>query len=173
MKYYFFVTAVTLLVFFSPQKIFAQSNYVLPYPSTMPGTIWYKVHLVIEEIEKYWYFGNFAQFEYNLKESDKYLVEAETLFEYKQYLLGYKALKKSDQYFIQAPKYIQKAEKEQKNTEGKQKELQAAAEKHKEVLKKTMNDLPESMTWRPEKEAPTKLPLRKAIQDSIQLRNNI
>ena len=68
--------------------MFAESQYVLPYPSAMPGSFLYKLNLVQEEILRYWYFGDFGQFKYNLGLSDKYLVEAKTLFEYKQYLLA-------------------------------------------------------------------------------------
>src|SRR3990167_6873899 len=91
---------LTLLCFaFIAPKIYAQSSYVLPYPGEMPGNKVYKLNLIKEKLEKYFYFGNFSQFNYNLKYADKYLVEAKTLFEYKQFLLGDSALKKSDSYF--------------------------------------------------------------------------
>ncbi len=76
-----------LLSLFLPLSSFAQSDYVLPYPSSMPGSIYYKLHLAWESVIEYWNFGDFGQFIYNLKQFNKYVVEAKTLFEYIQYLL--------------------------------------------------------------------------------------
>src|SRR3989338_9822486 len=117
---------IFLIVLFSiqiifPFKVYAESSYVLPYPSYMPGSVYYKTHLVLEKLERYWYFGNFSQFVYNLKLSDKYLVEAKTLFEYKQYLFAYDALKKSDVYFDKAFLFLNKAKEEGKNIAQKEK----------------------------------------------------
>src|SRR5687768_12398331 len=97
---YFVIYSITVLLFlFTPASTLAQSDYVLPYPSSMPGSSLYKIRLIFEEINKYWYFGNISQFTYNLRQSDKYLIEAKTLFEYKQYFLAYQALEKSNHYF--------------------------------------------------------------------------
>lgn len=150
---------------------FAQSDYVLPYPSVMPGGISYKLHLIIEEIEKYWYFGNFGQFEYNLKESDKYLIEAKTLFEYNQYLLGSKALKKSDLYFSKISLYLNKAKEEHKIIDSKRSLLREAAKKHIEVLSRLQKEAPETFLWRPEKVQPTYLYLKKDIEQSMLIRS--
>src|SRR5690242_11831315 len=130
----FLLVTYYYLVF--PSCIFAKSTYVLPYPSTMPGSFYYKLHLALEEFMQYWYYGNFGQFKYNLKESDKYLVEAKTLFEYNQYLLGYKALKKSDSYFQKTKPFLAKAQKEGNSIVDKISLLQQAAAKHIEVLEK-------------------------------------
>ncbi|MCL4418692.1 hypothetical protein M1146_01160 [Patescibacteria group bacterium] len=151
--------------------VYAQSDYVLPYPSVMPGGISYKLHLIIEEIEKYWYFGNFGQFEYNLKESDKYLIEAKTLFEYNQYLLGSKALKKSDLYFSRIFPYLTKAKKEHKIIDSKRSLLREAAKKHIEVLSRLQREVPETFLWRPEKVQPTYLYLKKDIEQSMSIRS--
>ena len=61
-------------------RAFAESPYVLPYPSAMPGSIFYKLNLIQDELLRFWYFGDFGQFKYNLAQSDKYLVEAINLF---------------------------------------------------------------------------------------------
>lgn len=161
-----------LTIFLAP-KVFAQSNYVLPYPSAMPGSSSYKVHLIIEKIEEYWYFGNLAQFTYNLKISDKYLVEAKTLFEYKQYLLGYKALQKSNFYFQNTKPFLTRAKSEGKDTGEKEKILKNAALKHQEVLQNIKLTVPDVFTWTPEKDHPTKLYLRNSIEESISLRKKI
>ncbi len=165
----FFIVILFLLL---PQISFAQSNYVLPYPSGMPGSIAYKFHLIYENLSKYWHFGNFGQFEYNLKMADKYLVEAKTLFEYKQYLLGHEALKKSDSYFAKIRSSLLKAEKENKNAINKIITLKEASKKHIEVLKKIDLDTPDIFIWEPEKSSPTTLFLKKAIIESIKIREN-
>src|SRR3989344_5659903 len=100
-----------IFLFIFAEQCIAESIYVLPYPSSMPGNKLYKVHLFLESLEQYWYFGSFGQFKYSLKESDKYLVEAKTLFDYKQYILANKALQKSDIYFSRTFPFLVKAKK--------------------------------------------------------------
>jgi hypothetical protein len=152
------------------QTAFAKSDYVLPYPSSMPGSFFYKMHLVYESFSKYWYFGDFGQFDYNLKMSDKYLVEAKTLFEYRQYLLGDKALSKSDKYFVNILPSLISARKNGKNILQKRALLNEASEKHIEVLREIMEIVPSTFTWEPEKSLPTTLNLKDALSESIELR---
>lgn len=167
-----FFLFIIILFLVLPRISFAQSSYVLPYPSVMQGSLSYRIHLIYESVSKYWYFGNFGQFNYNLKMADKYLVEAKTLFEYKQYLLGYKALKKSDKYFIKILPNLVRAEKNGKNILQKKAVFDNASLKHMEVLQEIKNTIPSIFIWEPEKSIPTNLKLREAINLSIQLRNN-
>lgn len=155
-----------------PRSVFADSLYVLPYPSAMPGSIWYKLDLVKEAIDKFWYWGDFGQFDYNLSESDKYLVEAKTLFEYKQYLLGYNALLKSDSYFRKILPSLTSAKNHDKDISEKQEILKNAVGKHIEVLTQIENEVPASFNWAPEKKPSTNLELKKAIENSIQERHD-
>ncbi len=162
-----------LLLFFSflfPYEAIAASSYVLPYPSSMPGSKFYMLSKLSEKASRYWYFGNLGQFAYNLKEADKYLVQAKTLFEYNQYLLAVSALHKSDEYFSLTPTFLNRAKKENKDVSDKEKILQSAAEKHIEVLKSLENVLPETFLWEPEKSQPQDLPIRNDIQTAIKIR---
>lgn len=162
---------LTLGVFlFFSQISFAASSYVLPYPSIMPGGIAYKMHLVLEKIQQIWYFGSFGQFTYNLKESDKYLVEAKTLFEYQQYLLGFNSLEKSDSYFAQTLPNLQKAQKEGKDIREKQMLLHEASLKHEEVLEKMEKETPADFYWSPEKNPASLLEIHQLIQQAIKER---
>lgn len=167
----FVLVFLFLILFKTP--VFAQSNYVLPYPSNMPGGLSYKIHLLYENISKYWYFGDFGKFNYNLKMADKYLVEAKTLFEYKQYLLGYKALAKSDFYFPKSLVSIINAENNNKNISQKKIILKQAALKHIEVLERMKVDSPDTFNWQPEKALPTMLKIREKIERSINIRKNV
>lgn len=153
-----------------PTTASAQSSYVLPYPSSMPGSRFYQLHLIWEKIGEYWYFGNFGQFNYNLKQSDKYLVKTKTLFEYKQFLLGQKALLKSNFYFRNTKPFLLLAQKENKDIFQKSITLKNAATKHIEVLRKIENDTPETFLWKPEKLPPTTLELKKTIDEAIGIR---
>lgn len=160
---------VFLFFIISLNTSYASSSYVLPYPSTMPGGISYKVHLVWEKLMQYWYFGDFGSFEYNLKESDKYLVEAKTLFEYNQYLLGFAALQKSNNYFTKTLPFLDKAKKSGKNITDKREELRQAAAKHIEVLQKMDNETPAQFVWSPEKKPSSTLQIRELIEQGIAL----
>ena len=169
MRIYLFII-LFFLIFSNPSRAFADSDYVLPYPSAMPGSIFYKLNLIQEEILKFWHFGDFGQFKYNLQQSDKYLVEAKTLFDYKQYLLAYQALQKSDNYFKKIESVILSAKKNGKNTIDKEKLLKEAAEKHIEELAKLKQNLPPTFEWRPEKQQPRILNLKEAFEISIKIR---
>lgn len=167
------VILICLFFILSPYPIFAQSTYVLPYPSSMPGSIYYKLNLLQEKLEAVWYFGNFGQFTYNLKYADRYLVEAKTLFEYKQYLLADKALSKSNMYFQQTSISLANAEGERKDTSEKQALLQQAALKHSEILEKLKQELPESFDWQPEKEEGIRLNLYNNVEKAIDIREKV
>lgn len=149
---------------------FASSSYVLPYPSTMPGGINYQLHVAWGKISRYWYFGNFGQFAYHLKESDKYLVEAKTLFEYQQYLLGYKALQKSNDYFLQTLPHLEKAKREEKDITQKHSMLHEASLKHSEILQKMQDETPAVFNWSPEKNPSSLLTIHQLIQKSLKER---
>ena len=153
-----------------PSNAFAESSYVLPYPSAMPGNIFYKLNLIKEEILKYWYFGDFGQFHFNLKRSDKYLVEAKTLFDYKQYLLALLALQKSDKYFGKIYPNLLSAKNKGKKLAEKETIFKEAAKKHIEELTKLKSSVPSVFAWTPERELPTNLKLWESIDTSILLR---
>ncbi len=171
MKSYFLLIYLFILLSFPP-RIFAESTYVLPYPSAMPGSFWYKLNYLHEFFDRFWYFGNFSQFTYSLKQADKYLVESKTLFEYGQYLLAYRALEASNKYFKEAPFFLLRAEKENKDISEKFSLLKNAAEKHAEVLGEIKEDVPANFLWKPEKEEQTYLRIHELIDNSINVRLN-
>ena len=131
------------------------AEYVLPYPSYMPGNKLYNLTRMIDKIENYWYFGPIAQTKYHLKLSDKYLVEAKTLFEYEQYLLAVDALSRSDSQFsaLSASKIVREA-----------------AQKHREVLEALLSAVPSEFIWAPEKTAPTTLDIKGLLLRALTLR---
>lgn len=161
-----------IVSFFASPVSFAQSEYVLPYPSSMPGSKFYVISSAWDTVMKYWHFGVFSQFFYNLKQSDKYLVEAKTLFEYKQYLLAYTALQKSDEYFEQAKIVLKEAAKQQRNLEEKRQTLKQAALKHREVLLALRSSVPENFLWQPEKAVSSSLDIEQQISEAIRLRES-
>lgn len=165
-----FVVLLFLLFLTFNKSVFAQSAYVLPYPSYMPGSSIYKIHLIWEELMSFYYFGNFAQLTYNLKQTDKYLVEARTLFEYKQYLLAVKALEKSNKYFEKTQIYLDNAKQEGKDITQKKSLLKNAALKHIEVIDKIRNHAPETFTWEPEKDHPSELNISGILDKSKKIR---
>jgi len=161
---------VLLLFLITKHTASAQSTYVLPYPSFMPGTIFYKLNLIEEKLMFYWYFGNFGKHAYNLKLADKYLVEAKTLFEYKQYLLAHNALLKSDEYFKKAGVYLLTAQTDNKNIKEKKVVFKEASLKHIEELELIRNMTPEKFVWTPEKSKSTILNISEAIKKSVVIR---
>lgn len=161
------------LNFIVPSFASAESTYVLPYPSYMPGNFFYQPRLIISKISKYIYFGDFGKFDYNLKESDHYLVEAKTLFDYQQYLLGSEALGKSDEYFKKIYPALENARKNGKDISERDLILKEASRKHMETLGHLNEHLPEEVEWNPENSTPTKLNFKKIIENSINIRNSV
>src|SRR3989338_9208325 len=95
---------IFLYVFlFSP--IVSAAEYILPYPSIMPGNRLYSLLQLKDAFMNFWYFGDMAKVKYNLALSDRYLIEAKTLFEYKQYKLATNSLKKSTEHYVLALLY--------------------------------------------------------------------
>lgn len=166
------ILVFVVIFFLFANQVFASSSYVLPYPSAMPGNVLYKLNLVKESLLRFWYFGDFGQFKYNLKESDKYLVEAKTLFEYEQYFLAFKSLQKSDDYFGKTLPYLLNAQKNRKNISVNRNILREAALKHIQVLSRLAKDLPLIFVWTPEKDKPTTLNIKEKIDQSISIREN-
>jgi len=137
---------------------FVYAEYVLPYPSFMPGNKIYAITRIVDKLKNYWYFGEIAQQKYHLGLGDKYLVEAKTLFEYKQYLLAADALSRSDKEFSLLQKTPLAVE---------------AAKKHVEVLESLKSTTPQEFTWSPEKVAASTLHLGSMIQSSITIRERL
>jgi len=98
------LVGIVIFLSVSPQ---VRAEYVLPYPSAMPGNKLYRIMRIIDELKKPLYFGSITRYKYHLSLADKYLVEAKTLFEYKQYLLAVDALERSDREFQEATPLLQ------------------------------------------------------------------
>lgn len=139
----------------------------------MPGHLLYKVRLVQEYFEKFWYFGDFGQLSFNQRMSDRYLVEAKTLFEYKQYLLATKALDKSNDYFRKIPGNLLQAKKNNKIIVDKKERVFNEREKHIEVLEELRDDLPPQFVWQDEYKDAQNLELEELINKSIVIRKKI
>lgn len=166
----FVVFLFLLFVFTSPVHA---SSYVLPYPGIMPGNKLYKVSEFVDFAKNFYSIGDFAQFKYNLSQSDKYLVEAKTLFEYNQYPLAARALQKSNDYFKKVPEVLHLAQKRGKNIQEKKTIYETAKEKHIEVLTKLKSELPESFVWQDEKKAPVTIQIGNLIDQSLQERSQL
>ena len=140
MRRLYLILIFVLFFFLFTSTVFAESSYVLPYPSSMPGSSLYKVHI---------------------------------LFEYKQYLLAYKALEKSNNYFLKLPSDLKKAQGSGKNIIEKENIFYEASRKHVEILKSLKIETPESFVWRPEKGSQSNLAIHKLIDISIKLRQSV
>lgn len=168
-------TALSALVFcFCLLSIVSQvrAEYVLPYPSAMPGSKFYKLSLFIDTLQSYWVWGSIARFRFNLAQADKYLVQSKTLFEYKQYLLGSEGLKTSISYVRTLKPVILKAYSEGKDIKPTVILYTEALKTHIKVLEELKEQVPQQITWKPEREKETVLNLHRLIDEAIQLDNS-
>jgi hypothetical protein len=136
----------------------------------MPGNKLYKVSRIVDKLQNYWNWGNVAQERFHLGLADKYLVEAKTLFEYDQYLLGVDALKRSNSEFMQVKPYIEKAKTSGMEIQSLVDTFTAAEGKHEEVLIGLKRTVPEDFVWTPEKVAPTTLLLHQLLDEAVKIR---
>lgn len=170
MKYFLSLFLLTL-IFSTPSLVF--SEYVLPYPSVMPGNKIYKVSRVLDQLKRYWSFGSITKAKYIMNMADKYLVEAKTLFEYKQYLLAFDALNRSDNEIIKLPSLIATGISEKKNMSLVVASIKEEMIAHERLLEKLQKELPLKFTWTPEKKASTELSIYDRLTKSIKLRQDM
>jgi len=149
------------------------AEYVLPYPSYMPGNKMYQVSRIIDTLKNYWYWGTIAQIKYHLGLADKYLVEAKTLFEYKQYLLATDALLRSDAELTGIIPLIEKGSVEGKDMSQFENTIVEAMQVHLEKLEVMAEQLPGEFLWTPEKKDATNLSIRQMLDTAISIRQNI
>ena len=173
MKHIVLVFVMLLSIGLSPNLVCAADSYVLPYPSLLPGNKFYSISQLWESAERFWYFGDFGQITFTLKLADKYLVEAKTLFEYEQYLLGYNALQKSNLYFSQLPTLLSSAQLHGKRIAEFDSKIKNAAKKHNEELERIKQEIPEAFLWSPEYSPPQNLLLHKEIDRAITIRGKV
>lgn len=157
-----------IIFFGTTHTVYAQ--YVLPYPSYMPGNALYRVSRIIDHIQYYWQWGDIARFKYFMAQSDKYLIEAKTLFEYGQHLLGVDALRRSDDAYNHIDVYLKYASANGKDISALSRLHVQQSIKHSEVLQKLLKELPQNFRWAPEKSAPLDLHLHEYIRLSMEIR---
>jgi len=157
----------TLYVILPPA---VHAEYVLPYPSFMPGSPLYKISTLLDVAKRYWSFGNIAQLKYRMSMADKKLVEAKTLFEYKQYLLATDALQRSDKELSFLLALIDQGSREGKDMNSQKQMFADAMEKHITTLQLMKNQLPVEFQWTPEKANSTTLLIGSMLDASIKLR---
>lgn len=151
----------------------AYAEYVLPYPSYMPGNTLYRISRIIDTMKNYWYWGTIAQIKYHIGLSDKYLVEAKTLFEYKQYLLATNALQRSDTELSGLPTRMSEGSREGKDMSSQKNILSDAMQVHIASLELMKKQLPSEFKWTPEKAAATDLSIGLLLDTSIGLREKL
>lgn len=167
MKKLFLTVVFFSFFFFGISHILpVRAAYTLPYPSYMPGNTLYKISRILDVVKNYWYFGSVAQIKYHLMLSDKYLVEAKTLFEYKQYSLALGALRRSTEQFEMLPQYVKKAIVENKDVTSIVSSLRESSGMRIVLLQLMKDSLPEQFLWEEEKEAPRQLLLHSEIDDA-------
>lgn len=164
----FFLTLLLFLII--PVKALA-SEYTFPYPGIMPGNKLYKLVLYKEKFDQIFYFGDLAQYKLNQKLSDKYLIEAKTLFEYRQYSLAVNSLSKSNEYFKKAKVSLNKANKKLKSTREKEENLKNAVYAHNSLLEKIISWVPKQYDWVDESGNILTLYLHKDISNAMSIRN--
>lgn len=169
-KFRFCLMVYLLLSYFIlfPSRVWAQ-EYVLPYPSFMPGHPFYNIQNFIDTIQEFYSFGSFSKFKYHLGMADKKLVEAKTLFEYRQYLLASQALPQYESHLRRANYYLGQAKNEGKNISQKSKILKNATAKHRQVLERLEKELPEQFLWQPEKDKPQVIEIKKILNEAAKV----
>lgn len=151
----------------------AHAEYVFPYPSYMPGNKLYAVSRILDTLEQYWHWGNIASYRYHLELADKYLIEAKTLFEYRQYLLAVDALERSNTHTEKLPVFLKRAAEEKKDISRERLLGREALAAHVLLMDDLTGKLPDSFLWEPEKTASTELKFSSLMRRSVNLRETV
>lgn len=169
------LTAVFLsaVIFYYVLPPLAHAEYVLPYPSYMPGNKLYRIARIVDRLKKPFYFGSIGRVKYHSALADKYLVEAKTLFEYKQYLLALDALSRSDREVAAMVPGLTGGGKEGKDMRAFIEQAHEMCDAHIFILNGLKSQLPVTFEWTPEKTGTTTLPLGDRITSSLGLRRVI
>ena len=146
------------------------ADYVLPYPSYMPGHPLYQLSTWWDDLGVYWNFGDIAGIKYQRVMADKYLVEAKTLFGYGQYKLAIAALDKSDTHFAKAIVHAIEIKYKQKDDDSQKELLISQAEKHIEIIGTLSEQFPESIIWDDERTGSENLPISMLFTKSKTIR---
>lgn len=168
LAFYIFL-CILINIFFANHNL--ASSYYLPYPSLMPGSKLYRISRITDKLKNYWSFGNITQVKYHLSLSDKYLVEAKTLFEYDQYLLAVDALHRSTDEFKQINPHLLQASRESKDTSQLTQTVKDAASVHFKVLENIRRTVPETVRWTPEKTSGTDLTISHDLNTAEEILN--
>ena len=152
-------------------SVVSAADYVLPYPSYMPGNKLYRINEWWDQLQEYWYFGDIAGLKYHRAMADKYLIEAKTLFEYQQYKLAVNALQKSDEHFAHAVVYLIDVTNKHKDDGVQGAVLKQSGEKHTEVIDDLNEFLPDQVTWQEEQKDPEDIPLDMLFTKAKTIRN--
>ena len=161
-----FIYTIIFALYLSLCTVTFASDYVLPYPSYMPGHKLYVVSEWFDQMKKYWFFGDISGLKYERAMADKYLIEAETLFEYGQYKFAVEALSKSDTHFTNEIVHLISITNKEKD-DGQQKDLvRKQAERPKEILTQLEEMLPETIVWQEEHQESQEYSLRMILLTS-------
>ena len=161
------LTVCYVFLFVSP----AHASYVMPYPSYMPGHVLYTPRTIVDRIGEWWNFGEIGRAKYHNRLSDRYMVEAKTLFEYGQYKLAVSALKKSDLNFAQSLLYIREVEQRHKDNGELKAHLKEASKKHDEIIISLLSLLPKKAIWEEEYEEPETIEIAFLLRQSQIMRS--
>ena len=165
MKKIFFVFILYLLL-----PLAVQAEYVLPYPSYMPGNTLYKVSTFLDKLKGYWYFGNIAQLKYRMGMADKKLIESKTLFEYKQYAFAMNAMHESTAQIASIPRLLESAKEQGIDMKKFNAMLCEQMNVHQEVLQKLQTSLPTVFAWQEEKKDAVNLQIGEAFDTAMKTR---
>lgn len=167
------VICCLLLFLFTATIHQVHASYMLPYPSYMPGNKLYRLSRILDRVKLSWSWGSIAKAKAYMSVSDKYLVEAKTLFEYKQYLLGADALKRSNTAFEQVPIHIHRGRSERKDMSGVVTQVIESMAVHTQILSDMEKEVPREFVWTPEKTSATNLRLSEYIKGAIKIRQSV
>lgn len=163
-----YLIGFALLFITTSISIFA-NEYVLPYPSFMPGNPLYRFSEFFDTTKSIWSFGSVTKFKYHLALADKKLVEGKTLFEYKQYLLASEAILVYNYQLASANHFLYEAKNEGKNISEKKRLFQDAIDIHHIILVKLKEDNPKDFFWQPEKGSSQIIKIESILNKAIDL----
>ena len=138
-------------------------EYSLPRSSFLPGQLLYRISRNLDRVRAWFVWTPTAAVRYHLSLADKYLVEAETLFQNKRYPYAMDALERSNLEFERIPGFLTKTEADGANTELLKDRVRTAADAHVTVLISLEPEVPEVDAWTDENGEFTEVRIREQL----------
>jgi hypothetical protein len=167
----YLVVIYGLLLLLTGSVAFA-ADYNLPVKPILPGHPLYRISRNLDRVRSWFLWGDIAKATYRLTLADKYLAEAKTLFELKQFPFAVDALERSNLEFERIPGFLENDVRDGRDIGAMRDKVKASSRAHVTILDALEPMVPEVYVWTEDDGEPIQLEIREQILLSVGIRKS-